>query len=100
MVMTNDGGTTWTLMPSSKLILGADVCAIPGTNSLIAVGSDTVRSGSAISIDNGATWALMEDTLLHIQRLSAKFLNNVTGWAGVLIMDLELMAFQNLLDSQ
>lgn len=82
MVMTNDGGTTWTLMPSSKLILGADVCAIPGTNSLIAVGSDTVRSGSAISIDNGATWALMEDTLLHIQRLSAKFLNNVTGWAG------------------
>ncbi|MFN6039420.1 MAG: T9SS type A sorting domain-containing protein [Bacteroidota bacterium] len=84
---TIDGGTTWSALQNNTVInnttiLGADICVVPGTNSLISVGSDASAIGSSYSFDGGLNWSLMEDTSLAPQRLSVRFLNATTGWTG------------------
>ena len=89
---TVDGGSTWLPVQNNTnenvtTILGADITAVPGTNSLISVGSDNNAIGSSISDDGGVTWYLLEDTSLAPPRISVRFLNSTTGWAGTFNQD-------------
>lgn len=87
LAKTNDGGLTWNACANNSTLtqtalLGGDVCAIPGTNYLISIGSDIYAKGSSFSADGGATWFIMEDTSLAPQRTCVRFLDASTGWAG------------------
>ncbi|MBC7863049.1 MAG: T9SS type A sorting domain-containing protein, partial [Bacteroidia bacterium] len=89
---TLDGGTNWsaiinTTSIADSTVLGADITAVPGTNALISVGSDVTAKGSSWSGDGGLSWELMEDTSLAPQRLSVRFLDASTGWAGTFNID-------------
>ncbi len=87
LAKTNDGGLTWNACANTSTIdqtalLGGDICAIPGTNYLISVGSDINAKGSSWSADGGTTWFIMEDTSLAPQRTCVRFLDASIGWAG------------------
>lgn len=84
---TTDGGTTWSLVATGTNVLGADFCAVPGTSALISVGSDAIINGSTWSNDAGLSWTAMEDTTIAPQRLSVRFMNASTGWAGGFNLD-------------
>jgi photosystem II stability/assembly factor-like uncharacterized protein len=87
LAKTTDGGITWTncsnnYTVTSTALLGGDVCAVPGTNYIVSVGSDLRAKGSSWSSDGGNSWWIMEDTSLAPQRTCVRFLDANTGWSG------------------
>ena len=87
-IKTTDGGTTWTKITPATSIYSGDICAVPGTNAYVTVGAflgdatNPKRTGSSISVDDGATWSLLTDTTGSTQLTSVAFLNSNTGYAG------------------
>lgn len=88
-IKSADGGNSWTSVASSGAIFGADFCAVPGTNFYINTGAAFIPSnqGSSMSIDDGATWKLIEDTTGFSgsttgQRTAVRFFNSTLGYAG------------------
>lgn len=86
---TTDGGITWSFVPATGAIFGADFCVVPGTNFYINTGADytTHNQGSSISTDDGITWQLLEDTTGFAtsttgQRTAVEFFSSNLGYAG------------------
>jgi photosystem II stability/assembly factor-like uncharacterized protein len=82
VAITTDGGSSWSAITAGTGIMGADFCAVPGTSSLVSVGSDQTINGSTWSNDQALGWTLMEDTTISPRRLSVQFYDAVTGWSG------------------
>ena len=88
-IKTTDGGLTWTSVSASGAIFGSDFCAVPGTNFYVSTGADFkgAKQGSSMSMDDGSTWQLMEDTTGFYagttgQRTAVNFFNSTLGYAG------------------
>ena len=76
---TNDGGATWTQIPSIDPNFGYnDMCGVPGTGMLISVDNQGQLVSS--SIDNGVTWTSMGST--GIGYVTLDFASNTAGWLG------------------
>jgi len=81
MYNTNDGGATWTLIPTPDPNVGRnDICAVPGANLLASCGSATNNSLLSYSNDNGITWNDWGST--GIQYLTIDFASPSAGWSG------------------
>lgn len=80
LIYTNDGGSTWNLLPTnaSGFTLKQSVRYVPGTDSTFVITSPYTIFGSAFSVDNGTNWKLM-DNLIHSD---CEFVNATTGWSG------------------
>lgn len=80
LIYTNDGGTTWSLLPTQAggLTLKQAIRFVPGTDSTFVITSPYTIYGSAFSVDNGTNWK-RTDTLIHSD---CDFVNATTGWSG------------------
>ncbi|HRB38221.1 MAG TPA: YCF48-related protein [Bacteroidia bacterium] len=80
LIVTNDGGATWSLLPTSSagFTMKQSIRYVPGTDSTFVITSPYTIYGSAFSIDNGVNWRLM-DNLIHSD---CDFVNATTGWSG------------------
>ncbi|WP_164549863.1 T9SS type A sorting domain-containing protein [Nonlabens ponticola] len=77
---TNDAGATWQLIVISGTgnPYGDNIAYVPGTNSIVSVGSDPDFSGSSYSRDNGVTWTNINTR----QYVDVAFFNETTGYSG------------------
>lgn len=80
LIITNDGGATWNLLPTSSagFTMKQSIRFVPGTDSTFVITSPYTIYGSAFSVDNGSNWRLM-DNLIHSD---CDFVNATTGWSG------------------
>lgn len=80
LIYTNDGGTTWNLLPTQAggFTLKQSIRFVPGTDSTFVITSPYTIYGSAFSVDNGNNWKVM-DNLIHSD---CDFVNATTGWSG------------------
>jgi photosystem II stability/assembly factor-like uncharacterized protein len=75
---TTNGGTNWATGVVYSGFL--NLCYIPNTTTLISTSdSTTLGTGSAYSMDNGATWTPIDADIAHGV---PAFLNPTTGWCG------------------
>lgn len=80
MVVTSDGGDTWTSASVTGNFFGSDVKYVPGTASrLVSTGAATGFTGSSYSDDGGLTWI---DYETGTQRTALGVVDSVTMWAG------------------
>lgn len=78
---TNNGGSTWTKIPSVDPNFGLnDMCAIAGTSWYASAGAGTTNQVISYSFDNGLTWNSWGGS--GIQYLTIDFVDNTNGWAG------------------
>ncbi|WP_432671807.1 T9SS type A sorting domain-containing protein [Flavobacterium sp. SM2513] len=77
---TINGGTTWTAVTFTGVMGGRDLAYIPGTNSVVTVGTtEDPISFTSYSNDNGLTWTVeMADT----QVTTLKFKDATLGFGG------------------
>lgn len=77
---TIDGGTTWTPVTFTGVMGGRDLAYIPGTNSVVTVGTtEDMISYTSYSNDNGLSWTIeMADT----QVTALKFKDATLGFGG------------------
>src|SRR5690606_26791685 len=61
LIYTNDGGTTWNLLPTQAggFTLKQSIRFVPGTDSTFVITSPYTIYGSAFSVDNGNNWKVM-----------------------------------------
>lgn len=77
---TIDGGTTWTPVTFVGVMGGNDLAYIPGTNSVVTVGTDdNLTSFTSYSNDNGLTWT---QTMGGTQVTTLKFKSTSLGFGG------------------
>jgi len=89
MRKTSNGGETWSLINISGGYQFSDVSVVPGNlGMVVSVNiSQTVGDNfSAISMDYGTTWEMLDDS---IQYTCVEFLNEENGWAGSFNLDAE-----------
>lgn len=86
---TNDGGVTWTAVPTNTTSIGTyDISAIPGRAAYMSVGiNGTGTSGTAyvtsVTTDDGNTWNILEQGTTNTERmLKVVMLDSAHGWAG------------------
>ncbi len=87
---TTNGGTSWTLLTPTGSYFTGDVVYVPGTTVLFsASASTTLGRGSAMSMDDGATWALIDTAGGGTTDgyTSLEFFNSQNGWAGGFTVD-------------
>ncbi len=77
---TQDAGATWSQVTTSGTgnPFRDNIAYIPGTNSLVSVGSDPAFAGSSYSNDDGATWTNID----AIQHVDVAFFNDTNGYSG------------------
>lgn len=79
---STDGGANWTLdFANTGTIFGGSICAIPGTNAVMTVGSASGFSGSSYSLNGFQAGPDFID-VDAIQHLGCAFLDADTGWSG------------------
>jgi subtilisin family serine protease len=87
MRTTTDGGQTWNPVTISEDEQPSDVSAVPGVPGMlvsIKISSTLESNFSAFSMDYGATWTQLDDS---IQYTNVQMLDVNTGWAGSFNMD-------------
>ncbi|GAB4280327.1 MAG: hypothetical protein Kow0068_04520 [Marinilabiliales bacterium] len=87
MRKTNDGGETWTPVTPVGNYFKSDMAAVPGVPGKIistGISQDPAECGSAYSLDYGASWTQLDDS---IQYTCVEFYNDTTGWAGGFNLD-------------
>ncbi len=87
MMKTNDGGETWQTVNPIGTFYKSDMAAVPGVPGKIistGVSQNPPESGSAYSLDYGATWTMLDDS---VQYTTVEFYNDTTGWAGGFNLD-------------
>ncbi len=83
LMNTTDGGLTWSTVTPTGPFFTNDLCGVPGTSAFVSVGSSTGGGfGSSVTIDNGATWTLIDTSNSHT---SVSFSDNVSGYTGEFI---------------
>ncbi|HLG33686.1 MAG TPA: T9SS type A sorting domain-containing protein [Bacteroidia bacterium] len=83
LMKTTDGGLTWSTVTPTGPFFSNDLCGVPGTSAFVSVGSSTGGGfGSSVTIDNGATWTLIDTSNSHT---SVSFSDNVSGYTGEFI---------------
>lgn len=80
---STDGGATWVLQAFTGPVFTGDMTHVPGTSNVICTGAATGASGSSYSLDDGATWTLIDSA----QHLQVEFLNSTTGFTGGFNLD-------------
>lgn len=77
---TTDGGITWTNLNQPTNWKSSRITAVPGTDALISTGinGNAAFRGSAISYDNGTTWAEIENV---VSKTVSRFYDAETGYA-------------------
>lgn len=87
MRKTNDGGATWNVVNPIGTYYKSDMAAVPGVPGKVistGVSQNPPESGSAYSLDYGATWTMLDDS---IQYTMVDFYDDTTGWAGGFNLD-------------
>lgn len=89
LMKTIDGGTTWTkeefdwqTLPNFYYYGKSDISYVPGTEHTYLITSAdvfNVRSYSAISYDDCATWTMLDSAVKHT---AISFVDSKTGWTG------------------
>ncbi len=81
---TTDGGTTWTEFTPSGSVYTADLCWIPGTDTLISTGSNysANKMGVSYSVDGGNTFTDYAPLYKNFQFTNMGASPNGTVWAG------------------
>jgi Secretion system C-terminal sorting domain len=82
---TTDGGLSWVQRVSTSIPNWRRdrITSVPGTTAFVSTSTST-QGGSAITLDNGLSWTLVENTT---QKAACRFLNSTTGWAGGFFSD-------------
>ncbi|WP_333599034.1 T9SS type A sorting domain-containing protein [Flavobacterium sp.] len=76
---TTDGGSTWSAGVAYTQPYNYNICYVPGTTMLVGTGVASSVYSSALSLDNGTTWTVIES---GTQRTTVGFASTTTGWAG------------------
>lgn len=76
---TINGGTTWTAVTFTGTIGNRDLTYIPGTNTVVSVGTGTTDSYTSYSLNSGLTWT---QVMAGTQVTSLKFKDATTGFGG------------------
>jgi hypothetical protein len=81
LMKTTDGGATWTRVIYTGRFLTAGLAYAGGATgaAYICTGSKTGKKGTSFSIDDGATWNMIDSTVQHT---AVAFMNTTTGWTG------------------
>jgi subtilisin family serine protease len=87
MRKTTDGGQTWDVIDIPEAEQPSDISAVPGQPGMVIsvkVSQTTEENFSAYSMDYGATWTNLDDS---IQYTNVQMLNDSIGWAGGFNLD-------------
>ncbi|WP_194851556.1 T9SS type A sorting domain-containing protein [Nonlabens antarcticus] len=77
---TVNAGVTWNQITTSGSgsPYGDNIAYIPGTSSIVSVGSDPAAAGSSYSLDDGVSWTNIDSE----QHVDVAFFNLTTGFSG------------------
>ena len=79
VIRTIDGGATWTLVATNTVgIPTKQLSYVPGTDSTYVLSSPQAGGGTAFSLNDGNSWALV-DNLIHSD---VDIVAPTTGWTG------------------
>lgn len=86
---TLDGGMTWAQTIYTGPLFTSDICYIPGTDKVVSVAASQTGRGSSISMDDGATWMLLDTANAGTTDgyTSLAFVDSTHGWAGGFSVD-------------
>jgi len=83
VVVTHDGGATWSDVNFTGYPMGGFITVIPGTHVFVSTlpGTLTPVTGSSYSTDYGSTWKVI-DSGETVNHSSVAYLNPSYGWTG------------------